>query len=120
MRALYQACFVAGTPLLETEMSSKPVEDYRSYEEFGDGCDLILTRDENNSEAPLERRRVLRKFVRSAPVLNLHVAGRIIGTTAEQPFPVEGKGWLPAGMVEAGDVVLSHDGQRLPVEGIAD
>ena len=115
-----QVCFVAGSPLLETELSSKPIEEFKSYEEFGDGCDYILTRDENNPEAALERRRVLRKFVRSAPVLNLHVGGRIIETTAEHPFHVEGKGWIPAGLLEAGDVLLSHDGLRLPVEEVAD
>jgi len=65
-------------------------------------------------------RRVLRKFVRVAPVLNLHVGGRIIGTTAEHPFFVEGKGWTPAFDLTIGDRVLLEDGQYLGVEGVAD
>jgi len=63
---------------------------------------------------------VLRKFVRVAPVLNLHVGGRIIGTTAEHPFFVEGKGWTPAFDLTIGDRVLLEDGQYLGVEGVAD
>jgi len=63
---------------------------------------------------------VLRKFVRVAPVLNLHVGGRIIGTTAEHPFFVEGKGWTPAFDLRIGDRVLLEDGQCLRVEGIGD
>jgi len=63
---------------------------------------------------------VLRKFVRVAPVLNLHVGGRIIGTTAEHPFFVEGKGWTPAFDLTIGDRVLLEDGQCLRVEGVAD
>ncbi len=41
-------------------------------------------------------------FVRTAPVLDLHVGGRTITTTAEHPFFAEGRGWVPARELERG------------------
>jgi hypothetical protein len=128
--AFMQTCFTAGTPLLLTETTSKPIEEFRSYEDYGDDCDWILTREENNPDAPLVRKRVLRKFVRVAPVLTVRVQGQTIETTAEHPFWVadrpEGdcngsdyRGWLPAGLLRMGDVLISHTG-RVVVEDVAD
>ena len=94
-RRMMQSCFVAGTPLRGVA-SSQPIERFRSYEEFGDACDSILSRSEFDPSGPLVARRVLRKFVRIAPVLNLHVGGRLIGTTADHPLYVVGERWLPA------------------------
>jgi hypothetical protein len=59
-------------------------------------------------------------FVRVAPVLNLHVGGRVIRTTAEHPFYVRGRGWIPAGMLEAGELLRSHDGGWLAVDVLTD
>ena len=96
------------------------VDASRSYEEYGDGCDWVLTRDEHNPYGPLVQKRVLRLFVRVAPVRNLHVGGRVIRTTAEHPFWVLGRGWLAAGFLQAGDVVLSHDDRLLAVEAVTE
>ena len=109
---MLKSCFVAGTPLL-TPDGSKAIEQFQAG-------DLILTRDENDPAAPVVARRVLQTFVRVSPVLNLHVRGRIIGTTAEHPFWVVGKGWLPAAELRIGDVLVSHDGWEHPIGGIAD
>ena len=109
---MMKSCFVAGTPLLTPEGS-------KAIEQFHPG-DLILTRDENDPTAQVVARRVLQTFVRVSPVLNLHVRGRIIGTTAEHPFYVKDKGWLPAAELRIGDVLISHDGWELPIGGIAD
>jgi hypothetical protein len=114
-----RACFVAGTPL-RTGDGSKAIEEFKSYEEVGDECDYVLSRNEFDPNGPLELKRVLRKFVRVSPVLNLHVGGRIIGTTGEHPFFVLEKGWLPAGALQIGDLLQMHDGNWLPVEGVAD
>ena len=46
--------------------------------------------------------------MRLAPVLNLHIGGKIIGTTAEHPFNVKGKGWTPAQELQAGDEVVPN------------
>jgi len=115
----FRACFVAGTPI-RTLDGSKPIEEFKSYEEHGDDCDYVLARSEFDPNGPVRARRVLRKFVRVAPVLNLHIGGRVIGTTAEHPFFVEGKGWTPAFDLRIGDRVLLEDGQCLRVEGIGD
>jgi Pretoxin HINT domain/HNH/ENDO VII superfamily nuclease with conserved GHE residues len=58
-------------------------------------------------------------FVRFAPIMNLHVGGKIIRTTAEHPFYVYNKGWVACAKLQIGDVLSSHDGQRVTVEGVA-
>jgi intein/homing endonuclease len=59
-------------------------------------------------------------FERTGPVLNLHVGGQVIRTSGEHPFWVEGKGWTAANELQAGDLLVSHDGQILPVEEVYD
>jgi hypothetical protein len=44
----------------------------------------------------------------------------VIRTTAEHPFFVYNKGWLPTGGLEIGDRLRSHDGRWLPVEDLLD
>ena len=111
--AFMRACFAAGTPI-KIEGGSKPVEQIRP------GVDRVLSRNEFDPEGPLAYKDVEEVFVRLAPVLNLHVGGRIIGTTAEHPFWVEGRGWTKAIELRIGDVLHSDDGQRITVEGVAD
>jgi len=115
----FEACFTAGTPL-EFQYGAKAIELAKSYEEFGDDCDWIISRDENDPEGALTVRRVLKKFVRLAPVLNLHVGGKVIGTTVEHPFRVKGKGWTPAQELRAGDEIRLMGPGWTTVEGIAD
>jgi hypothetical protein len=55
-----------------------------------------------------------------APILNVHVPGQIIRTTAEHPFWVLGRGWIPAAMLDVGDQLTTRDGRLVPVEGVAD
>jgi hypothetical protein len=61
------------------------------------------------------------------PILNLHAQDRIIETTREHPFFVverangDGQvGWLSAAFLQPGDLLVSHDGQIIRVEGAAD
>jgi hypothetical protein len=111
--AFQDACFVAGTPLLTPEGA-------RAIETLREG-DRVLSRDEHDSTGPIEPRRVLRNFVRTAMVLTLRVGGQVIRTTAEHPFWVANRSaWIPAGLLEVGDLLEGHDGKRLPVEGIVD
>jgi intein/homing endonuclease len=46
--------------------------------------------------------------------------GRVIRTTAEHPFWVDGKGWTAAGELKAGDNLLASDKTRLPVENVSE
>ena len=112
-----RACFAAGTPI-RTAAGSKPIEELRDYETHGDGCDRVLARDELNDDAPVRPRRVLRRFVAAAEVLELRVQGRTIGTTAAHPFWVEGKGWTAVKDLAVGERLRGHDGQLWPVESV--
>ena len=57
-------------------------------------------------------------FVRSAIILKVVVQGRVIRTTAEHPFWVDGRGWTAAGELKAGDNLLTADKSKLPVENV--
>ena len=52
--------------------------------------------------------------------LNVVVQGRVIRTTAEHPFWVDGKGWTAAGELKAGDNLLTADKSKLPVESVSE
>src|SRR5262249_25219522 len=107
--ALYQqACFAADTPLL-TPMGSKPIGQFRVG-------DLLLSRSESDPEGPTEIKQVEQVFVRTGWIMNLRAGGQLIRTTAEHPFFVRGKGWLPGSDLQAGDLLSSHDGRWIPVE----
>jgi hypothetical protein len=105
-------CFPAGTPLL-TPQGDKPIDQFREG-------DLVLAAPEDDPDGAIESRRVEAVFIRVAPLLNLHVGGRVIRTTAEHPFYAAMRGWIPAGMLEMGDLLRSHDGQWLPVEALTE
>jgi Pretoxin HINT domain len=106
------ACFAAGTPL-RTPTGDKPIEEFRPG-------DLILSRAETDPDGPLEAKTVEKVFVRTGRIMNLHVGGQVIRTTAEHPFWVQGRGWLMAGQLRAGDPLLSHDGKWVTVEEVFD
>jgi RHS repeat-associated protein len=107
-RAAFKSCFPAGTPLL-TPDGAKAIEDFKVG-------DLVLSRDEWDPAGPVEPKAVEEVFVRHARVMYLTVAGRRIGTTSEHPFYVPGKGWLSAGDLAVGDMLVGHDGQTVRVD----
>lgn len=109
---LLSACFASGTPLLTPE-GSKPIEQFQVG-------DLVLARPEHDPSALVEPRRVEEVFVRTGKILNLHVAGQIIRTTAEHPFWVTDKGWLPTSDLQVGDLLSTRENQWVEVEGVAD
>jgi Pretoxin HINT domain len=106
------ACFAAGTQLWMPE-------GYRNIEEFRPG-DLIFSRSEHNSSGPIEAKVVEEVFKRFAPVLNLHVNGQVIATTAEHPFFAYNKGWVAANTLEVGDFILAENGDWKRVEDLFD
>ena len=57
-------------------------------------------------------------FVRSAIILKVVVQGRVIRTTDEHPFWVDGKGWTPARELKAGDQLLTVNKSKLAVENV--
>ncbi len=82
--------------------------------------DWLWARDENDPTGPVRLQRVLQVFIRVAPILNLHVANQIIETTAEHPFYVRDRGWIPAKMLEIGDLLQLRSGEWVPVAGVAE
>jgi hypothetical protein len=106
----YWTCFAVGTPLL-TPDGSKPIEQFKVG-------DLVLSRDENTPEGPVEAKMVVEVLVRTGRILHVHVGGQVIRTTSEHPFWVQGKGWLSAGFLRPGNLLSSHDGQWVAVEEV--
>ncbi len=82
--------------------------------------DLLLSRNELDPNGPLAWKRVLARFVRVAPIWAVQVAGQTIETTAEHPFFVVGKGWIPTQMLEVGDLFITDEGKLFTVEGVED
>ncbi|OWK44014.1 hypothetical protein FRUB_03613 [Fimbriiglobus ruber] len=103
-------CFIAGTPLL-TPYGSKNIELF-------DIGDEVLSRSSDDLCAPVTIRRVDKVFVRSFVVLELFVAGKIIGTTGEHPFYERSKGWCAANELCPGDQLATHQGEWVDVEGV--
>jgi len=62
--------------------------------------DLVWSRDEHDPYGKLVLKEVLDVFVRVAPIWAVDVAGQTIETTAEHPFWVYGRGWIPTKMLE--------------------
>jgi Pretoxin HINT domain len=110
--AFRRACFVAGTPI-RTESGSKRIEQIAVG-------DKVLSRSECDPSGPVRAKSVLQTFVRTSAVINLHVSGRVIGTTAEHPFYAENKGWTPAIELRIGERVLLESGGWMRVDGVAD
>jgi hypothetical protein len=109
---LVNACFVAGIPLL-TPDGAKPIE------QFVPG-DLVLSRAQHDVEGVVTPKVVEEVFVHLGKVVQVHIGEQIIGTTAEHPFWVHGKGWLPARELVVGDRLVGHDGQTSVVAKVVD
>jgi len=59
-------------------------------------------------------------FVRTGRIWHLHANRQVIRTTAEHPFWVKGKGWVPTRALQPGDLLSSADGQWVAVEEVYD
>jgi RHS repeat-associated protein len=112
LAVIERTCFAAGTPLL-TPKGAKLIE------EFKEG-DLVLSRSEVDPNGPVLPKVVEEVFVRVAPLWDVWVSGHRIQTTAEHPFYVLERGWIPAKELAPGDQLLSHDRQRIRVESVSD
>jgi hypothetical protein len=95
-----------------TPGGSKPIEQFKEG-------DLVLSRDEADPCGRVQAKVVLAVFAYDSYVLQLRVAGRVIRTTAEHPFWVVGKDWLPANRLAPGDLLLTPEGEQVAVEQVA-
>ena len=105
-------CFTAET-LLWTRLGLKPVLMFRAG-------DRLLSRPDGDPDAPVQERLVQAVFVRTAPVWELRLGGRVVRTTASHPFWVRGKGRRTTARLEAGDELAGKDGEWTAVEAVTD
>ncbi len=103
-------CF-SGRMLIDVEGGKKRAKDIQVG-------DRVAARSQFDSTGPIEYKEVEEVFIRVTPILNVHVAGQVIETSPEHPFYVEGRGWIPAGMLQIGDVLLTREGEQVFVEGV--
>jgi hypothetical protein len=80
----------------------------------------VLSRAESDPDGPLTAQVVEAVFVRLGRILHVHVGGRVIRTTAQHPFWVHHQGWVLAGFLGVGDLLVGHDGQVVLVEDVLD
>jgi RHS repeat-associated protein len=98
-------CFVAGT-LVATQGGLTPIEDIAVG-------DLVWARSEETGELAL--RPVVQLFeTPDQPIVEVDVESadgsvETLGTTYEHPFRVAGLGWVPAGRLQPGDRLSTHN-----------
>jgi hypothetical protein len=104
-------CFAPGTPV-HTERGLVAIEELHAG-------DLVLSRDDTTGEEAY--RPIAQTFVTpDQPLLTIALEdsrGEIetLEVTAPHPFQVQGRGWVAAGDLEPGDLVVSSGGGHLRV-----
>jgi hypothetical protein len=107
-----KACFAAGTPL-------RTPGGWRNIEELGVG-DLVLSRDQFDPSGDVLPKVVEEVFVTEGLVWHLHTCGQVIRTTAEHPFYVRERGWVPCNQLQIGDWLITEDGLCVRVDDLLD
>ncbi|MDR1700624.1 MAG: hypothetical protein LBR68_05480 [Lachnoclostridium sp.] len=103
------ACFVAGTKIL-TSKGEANIEDVKVG-------DMVWAENPETGEKGLKR--VLRTFVHEKDeLIKLSIGEETITTTAEHPFYVPDKGWVLAGNLHVGDVLLAIDDEYQVIDEI--
>ena len=117
-RNIAKACF-AGDMEVITKRGWVRWDELRAGDE-------VLSRDEDDPDGPAAFKLVEEIFHTQAVLWHVHLGGgrggspRILKTTAEHPFWVEGKGWTAAGHLQVGDELLDQHGNWLPVTDLHD
>jgi hypothetical protein len=107
-KILLAGCFAAGTKLLTRE-------GWRAVETLREG-DELASRAEQDPYGAVSYKPIEEVFIRTGRVLHLHLAGgQTIRTTPEHPFWVQGEGWLPADLLNAGDALATLGGEWITV-----
>ena len=102
-------CFIAGTKVL-TENGNINIEDIKTG-------DKVYS--ENLETGEKELKEVTRTFVNETDELvHVHIDNDVISATPEHPFYVKNAGWIKAGNLRAGDILVLQNGGHLIVEKI--
>ena len=104
-------CFVADTPVLMADGSSKPIQDVQV------GDEVVAYDPDTDTTQP---RTVTRTYVHEQ-VETLVVTledGSTVETTAGHPFLTRDRGWTPAGHLRPGDLLHTPDDTWVTVTGV--
>jgi len=106
------SCFTGETPI--------PTE--RGFIRWDQLCrgDKVLSGDEFDAKGRLSYKKVQEILVNYTRIWHVEVHGRTIRTTAEHPFFVFGKGWVPCHQLQAGDRLRSDNGRMIAVGCVYD
>ena len=107
-------CFVKGT-LVHTKTGVKPIEDIKVGDQVA-SRDPATGKTEWKPVVKLYRNHD--KSVVTVTLTNGAGQDEQIGATNEHPFRVEGKGWVVAGKLQAGEHVVALTGEPLTVKSV--
>lgn len=107
-------CLTAGSLIEMADGTTKPIETLQPN-------DLVISRDPETGETEPER--VTQTISRRTAVLvavtfldfKTGKVAEAMTCTSEHPIFVQGKGWVPAGMLMPGDPVVTRDGASLVI-----
>ncbi len=103
----FEVCFVAGTPVLMADGTTKPIEEIRPG-------DMVLSANHLDPEGKTKAARVARFFDNGEKtVVRLVVGEQELVCTPERPFYVVGKGWVRADALVEDDLCLNANGERV-------
>ena len=104
------ACFVAGTQVLLADGSSKAIEDVVVGDE-------VVAADPETGETYAKP--VVDTYVHAdVETFVVETSAGSVTSTAEHPFYVEGKGWIPVRSLEPGDLLVDPDGVAAKVVAV--
>ncbi|MBR1815482.1 MAG: Hint domain-containing protein, partial [Lachnospiraceae bacterium] len=103
-------CFVAGTKV-KTPEGEKNIEDIKVGDE-------VYAYNSDTEETDIKK--VLQTFVHeSDEIAHVTISSETIDATTNHPFYVVGYGFIPAGELRSGDVILLLDGITREVEAVS-
>ncbi len=123
----FRNCFVAGTPVMMADGSTKPIEQVKPGDwvlshspENKTSSNGGKTGASSSANRDVVAKKVVRTFVRDqAKTLALHLAGgETIQTTPGHPFFVEGKGFVLAGHLAVGNAIVTRAGPAVRIVGV--
>ncbi|WP_226671325.1 polymorphic toxin-type HINT domain-containing protein [Metabacillus litoralis] len=102
-------CFSAGTKVL-TDTGQKSIEEI-------DIGDQVLSKNDETGETAYKE--VIGLFQKDTDeIYSLQIGNEKMKVTAEHPFWLDEKGWTQVEELKIGDLLVTSDGQKLPIENI--